>query len=259
MKKRFPFYIFLIIPFLSIITLYSQYPVPADARELLAAADQLYEERQDLNKAFQAYEKYKEVLKVEPGNYGALWKSVKIAFYILEVLKDDKVEKREPIVNEAIKYAKQAVAVNPGGVEGHLWLGVIYTKYGEVKGVLKALFLVGPTKKEMQKAIGINDTYEGAGAYVVLGRVYEKVPGIFGGSNNKAREHYEKARKMCPTNTLNLLYMAENYWEMDEKALAIKVLEDLLALDPDPRWLPESRMHKKEAGELLEKFRNQNK
>ena len=169
------------------------------------------------------------------------------------------MEKREPIVNEAITYAKQAVAVNPGGVEGHLWLGVIYTKYGEVKGVLKALFLVSPTKKEMQKAIEINDAYEGAGAYVVLGRVYEKVPGIFGGSYNKAREHYEKARKMCPTNTLNLLYMAESYWEMKEKDMAIKTLEELLALEPDPRWIPEARMHKKDAGKLLEKFKNHSK
>ncbi|MDQ1354338.1 MAG: hypothetical protein QG657_4647 [Acidobacteriota bacterium] len=227
----------------------------SDTVELILAADQLYQERGDLNKAYHAYEKYKEVLKVNPNEYEALWKAVRTAFYILEVLKNDRIERREPIVNEAIKFAKQAVAVNPGGVEGHLWLGVIYTKYGEVKGVLKALFLVRPTKKEMYKVIEINDTYEGAGAYVVLGRVFAKVPGLFGGSNNKAREFYEKARKMCSTNTLNLLYMAENYWEMKEKALAIKTLEDLLAMEPDPRWAPETQMHKHDAGKLLEEFK----
>ncbi len=242
--------------FFSVIYLYS---ASSDTVELMATADQLYLERGDLNKAFQAYEKYKEVLKEKPGEYEALWKAVRTAFYILEVLKNDRVERREPLVNEAIRYAKKSVEVNPGGVEGHLWLGVIYTKYGEVKGVLKALFLVRPTKKEMYKAIELDDTYEGAGAYVVLGRVFAKVPGIFGGSNNKAREYYEKARKMCSTNTLNLLYMAENYWDMDEKALAIRTLEDLLAMEPDPRWAPETLMHKQDAGKLLENFKKHSK
>lgn len=245
-----------IVLFSSVIYLYSASP---DTAELIAAADQLYQERGDLNKAFQAYEKYKELLKANPNQYEALWKAVRTAFYILEVLKNDRVERREPIVNEAIKFAKHAVGVNPGGVEGHLWLGVIYTKYGEVKGVLKALFLVRPTKKEMYKVIEINDAYEGAGAYVVLGRVFAKVPGLFGGSNNKAREYYEKARKMCSSNTLNLLYMAENYWDMDEKTLAIKTLEDLLAMEPDPRWAPETQMHKQDAAILLEKFKKHSK
>lgn len=265
MKKRVSFYNLLIMLILISISLYSQYPGfqytgSADTRELLAIADQLYEEREDLNKAFQAYDQYKEVLKVNPVEYEALWKTVRTAFYILETIKHDNhdnIEKRESIVKEAMQFAKRATAINPGGVEGHLWLGVIYTKYGEVKGVLKALFLLSPTKKEMQKAIAINDAYEGAGAYVVLGRVYEKVPGIFGGSNNKARMQYEKARKVCPTNSLNLLFMAENYWEMKEKQLAIKALEDLLAMEPDPRWLPETRMHKEKAERLLRKFRNQ--
>lgn len=256
MIKRYSLIMLLMVLFFSVISLYSASP---DTVELMAAADRLYLEREDLNKAFQAYEKYKEALKGEPGRYEALWKAVRTAFYILEVLKNDRVERREPIVNEAIRYAKKAVEVNPGGVEGHLWLGVIYTKYGEVKGVLKALFLVRPTKKEMYKVIEINDAYEGAGAYVVLGRVFAKVPGLFGGSNNKAREFYEKARKMCSTNTLNLLYMSENYWEMDEKALAIKTLEDLLAMEPDPRWAPETRMHKQDAGKLLDKFKNRSK
>lgn len=236
---------------------YTDYTGSLDARELMAMADQLYEEREDLNKAFQAYDQYKEVLKVNPVEYEALWKSVRTAFYILEVIKHGNVEKRELIVKEAMQFAKRATAVNPGGVEGHLWLGVIYTKYGEIKGVLKALFLLRPTKKEMKKAIAINDAYEGASAYVVLGRVYEKVPGIFGGSNNKAKDQYEKARKVCPTNTLNLLFMAENYWEMKEKKQAIKILEDLLAMKPDPRWLPEARMHKEKAERLLQKFRKQ--
>jgi tetratricopeptide (TPR) repeat protein len=173
----------------------------------------------------------------------------------MEVLKNKK--EKGKIVKEAIQYAKQAISVNPDGVEGHFWLGVNYTKYGEIKGVLKALFLISPTKREMRKVIQLNDTYEGGGAYVVLGRVYSQVPGILGGSDKKARQYYEKARKICPFNSLNLLFLAETYWDLKEKALALKTLEALLAMEPDHRWVPETQKHKKEARELLKKYREE--
>ena len=224
-------------------------------RQLMETADRLYRERGDLNKALQAYEKYKEAIKEKHGTYEALWKAAKTGFFLMEVLKNKK--EKGKIVKEAIRYAKQAIDVNPDGVEGHFWLGVNYTKYGEIKGVLKALFLISPTKREMRKVIQLDDTYEGGGAYVVLGRVYSQVPGILGGSDKKARQYYEKARKICPFNSLNLLFLAETYWDLKEKSLALKTLETLLVMEPDPRWVPETRKHKKEARELLKRYRNE--
>lgn len=224
-------------------------------RQLMETADQLYRERGDLNKALQAYKKYKEAIKEKNGTYEALWKAAKTGFYLMEVLKNKK--EKGKIVKEAVQYAKQAVEANPDGVEGHFWLGVNYTKYGEIKGVLKALFLISPTKKEMRKVLKLNDTYEGGGAYVVLGRVYSQVPGILGGSDKKARQYYEKAREICPTNSLNLLFMAETYWDLKEKAVAVKTLEELLAMEPNPRWVPETQKHQKEARKLLKRYREE--
>ncbi len=227
-------------------------------RQIMEAADQLYKERGDLNKALQAYKKYKEAIEGKHGPHGtyeALWKAAKTGFYLMEVLKDK--EEKGKIVKEAIQYAKQAINVNPDGVEGHFWLGVNYTKYGEIKGVLKALFLINPTKREMRKVIQLNDTYEGGGAYVVLGRVYSQVPGILGGSDKKARQLFEKARRICPLNSLNLLFLAETYWDLKEKARAVKTLEALLVMEPDPRWVPETQRHKKEARKLLKKYREE--
>jgi tetratricopeptide (TPR) repeat protein len=224
-------------------------------RQIMEAADQLYKERGDLNKALQAYKKYKEAIKEKHGTYEALWKAAKTGFYLMEVLKNKK--EKGKIMKEVVQYARQAVETNPDGVEGHFWLGVNYTKVGEIKGVLKALFLISPTKREMRKVIQLNDTYEGGGAYVVLGRVYSQVPGIFGGSDKKARQYYEKARKICPFNSLNLLFLAETYWDLKEKALAVKTLEELLAMEPNPRWIPETKRHKKEARKLLKRYKEE--
>lgn len=233
----------------------NQPPNPMEPyRRLMMTADHLYTLRADLNTARQAYDTYKKAVRQKPDAYEALWKTAKTGFYLMEVIKDKKQKKA--IVNECVRFAKAAVKLKPGGVEGHFWLGVNYTKVGEIKGILKALFLIRPIKKEMRKVIALDDTFEGGGAYVVLARVYAMVPGILGGSKKEARTLYQKARTLSPANTLNLLFMAENYWNLKEKVLAIKTLEDLVAMEPEPRWVPESRLHKREARRLLRSYRN---
>ncbi len=226
---------------------------PGPFEEALTAADVLYLERGDLDKARKAYRMYKKALQHRPGDYEGLYKAARAAFYLLENITVKR--RKKEIVAEAREYAEKAVKVNPKGVEGHFWLGVIYTKVGEIKGVLKALFLIKPAKKKMFKVIRMDEAYEGAGAYVVLGRIYSQVPGLFGGSDKKARKYFEKARSIFPKNTLNLLFMAETYWDLDEEDLAVKTLEELINLEADPRYIPESKKHKKEARRLLKKYR----
>lgn len=86
----------------------------------------------------------------------------------------------------AMEICKKAVALRPNGAEGHYWLGVHTGSYGETRGVLKSLFLKGDIISEMNKASAIDGTYENGGTYCVLGRLYFKVPGLFGGSNRKS-------------------------------------------------------------------------
>lgn len=228
-----------------------------DVQDLIAEGDRLYDERSDLNKAYLALEQYRKVLSIAPGHYDALWKISKTAFYLAEMV-PSKGEK-EVVVKEGVSSAKKAVEVNPHGVEGYFWLGVSYTKVGEVKGVLKSLFLIGPIKRAMRKVIAMDDTYECGGAYTVLGRVYSQLPGILGGSDKKAREYYEKARSICPYNTLNLLFLAETYWDLGETRLALKTLEDLLEMNPNKQWEAEYIKHSREARKLKKKYETKTK
>ena len=224
-----------------------------EVNKLIAEGDRLYLERSDLQKAYHALEKYREVLKKEPRSYEALWKISKTAFYLAEMLTSKKA--KWEVVEEGVDCAKKAIKVNPKGVDGHFWLGVNYTKVGEVKGVIKSLFLIGPIKRAMRRVIETDNTYEGGGAYTVLGRVYSQVPGIFGGSDKKALKNYERARAICPTSTLNLLFLAETLWDLDRKGLALKTLQQLLEMEPDERWKAEAKKHKLEAKKLLNKYK----
>jgi len=224
-----------------------------DIHALIQEGDHLYDQRRELANAYNAIEKYRQALTINPQCYEALWKTAKTTFFLAEMLTDK--EQKKEIVTLGVECAKKAVEINPNDVAGHFWLGVCYTKVGEVKGVLKALFLISPIKREMRIVIAKNRQYEAGGAYTVLGRVYSQVPGILGGSNEKARKFYEIAYRIAPKNSLNLLFMAETYWDLEEKEKAIHTLEELLSMTPEPQWLPETEKNQRAGKELLAKYR----
>ncbi len=228
-----------------------------DAAGLIGQGDELYKQRADLAKANEALAKYQEVLKTSPNHYEALWKISKTLYCIGKAAKTDKEKMK--IFDDGVTYGKKAIAANPNAADGHFWLGVNWAKYGDARGVLKSLFLVPDVKKEMNEVLRLDSSYEGAGAYRVLGRVYYKVPGLFGGSNKKSREYLEKGRQICATNTLGLLYLAETYWDIGQKNRAVETLEALLNTTPDERWLPETAEDKVEAQKLLDKYKQKMK
>lgn len=63
------------------------------------------------------------------------------------------------------------------------------------------------------------------------------------------------SRQIAPKNSVNLLFLAETYWDMDEKELAIRALEDLLSMEPDPLMIPETKKDKAEGQKLLQKYK----
>ena len=224
-----------------------------DLQGLITQGDELYVNREDPAVARQALGKYLEALKIDPNSYEALWRAGKVTYSIGMAARTDEEKKR--IFNDGVNFCKKAVAVNFNGVEGHFWLGVNYGKYGEARGVLKSLFLKNDIIREMNEVVKRNEAYEGAGAYRVLGRVYYKVPGLFGGSKHKSKMYLEKGKNICPTNTLTLIYLAETYKELDQDQEAVKTLEEIINLTPDARWIPETKADKAEAARLLQKYK----
>lgn len=220
---------------------------------LIREGDSLYELRVDINKALMALEKYREVLNLSPEHYEALWKTAKTTHYLVDELRSGKKEQKR-IVDIGVKASKKAIKVNPAGAEGYFWLGVNYAKSGQVRGVLKSLFLISPIKKNMKKVIKLNASYEGGAAFITLGRVYSQVPGIFGGSNRKALENLKRAIEICNTNPLTYLFMAEVYHDLKNLQMAIVTLQGLERMETDKRWIPETIKKKKEGKELLKKY-----
>ncbi len=225
----------------------------ADSAALVQQADQLYAQRADLAKAKQAADLYEQALAADPKNEEAAWKAARVIYWIGRNTKGD--EAKVKVFERGIADAEKAVAINPKSLGGHFWLGVSYGLYGSAKGVTKSLSLINPIKEEMAAVIEQDPKYEAGGPYRVLGRLYFKVPGIFGGSNSDAIENLKTAIKYGPTRWLNQLYLAEAYIDEGEddkaKALLAKVIKG-----PAPQGLePEYAMWKANAEKLMKEVK----
>lgn len=224
-----------------------------DAGALVAEADAHYALREDPGQALLAVRKYREAAERNTGSYEAHWKAAKALFFVGGGAADDKEKLR--FFSEAVAQAKEAVRLGPGSVEGHFWLAASFGEYGQARGVIKSLFLQNDIRRELDAAMKIDDRFDCGASYIVLGRIYYKVPRIFGGNLQRSRALLEKAREMCPRTTTTLLYLAETYWAMKERPLAVRTLEELLAVEPYSTVLPEAKRDRAEAERLLRRYR----
>jgi tetratricopeptide (TPR) repeat protein len=225
----------------------------ADSAALMQQADELYAQRADLAKAKQAADLYEQALAADPENEKAAWKAARVLYWIGRNTKGD--EAKVKVFERGIADAKKAIAIDPLSLGGHYWLGVSYGLYGSAKGISKSLSLINPIKEEMAKVIAIEPKYDEGGPYRVLGRLYFKVPGIFGGSNSDAIKNLKTAIKYGPTRWLNQLYLAEVYIDEDENDKAKELLAQVIK-GPAPKGLePEYAMWKAKAQELMKELK----
>ena len=143
--------------------------------------------------------------------------------------------------------------MEPEKPDGYYWLGVNYGVYGEARGVLKSLSLVGDIKEAMNKVIELDRGYEDGGPDRVLGRVYFKVPGIAGGSKKKSLEHLLKSKEFGPNDPLTRSYLADTYLALKEVDKAREELEYVLSMESDPSWVSGVNDCKKGAEKTLQK------
>ncbi len=236
---------FLIFVFMS-----SSFLFPQGSEELIAQADQLYDQMKDMETAQAALDLYRKAVPGTEDKYEAYWRLSRILYYVgahTESKKEKKI-----IFSQGIYYAKKAVESESEKPDGYYWLGVNYGVYGEARGVLKSLFLVDDIKEAMNKVIELDRSYEDGGPDRVMGRVYFKLPGFAGGSKDKSLEHLLKSKEYGPNDALTRIYLAETYLDFKEIEKAREELEYVLNMEPDSHWITGVDEYKEEARKLLQ-------
>ena len=110
-----------------------------------------------------------------------------------------------------INRADNVVKTYPDRAESWIWRGIIKSSYAGIEGGLGALSLAKASKKDLEKALSINDKALSGSAYTSLGALYFKVPGwpIGFGDDDKAETMLKKALAMNPDGIDSNFFYAE--------------------------------------------------
>jgi tetratricopeptide (TPR) repeat protein len=226
-----------------------------EAATLLEQARAAYQARADVTQARRAVELFEQAAQAVPAGYEARWEAARAIYYLGTYPMEDAPDRdKMALFDRGIALAREAVGLRPDGVEGHFWLGVMLGVYGEAKGMFKSLALVPDIRREMEICLELDPSVEGWGPDRVLGRMLHRLPWFKGGDEKKSREYLERSLTGAPTNALTMLYLAETDKSLGRKAEAVKLVQQVVTMEPDPRWAPEHPSIVAQAQKLLKKL-----
>lgn len=222
------------------------------ASEAITEADALYAQRTDLTKVRQAIVALRQAQADNSTNYDLAWRLSKYNYH-LGAHSDNSTEK-DKAFHEGLEAGNLAVRLQGAKPEGHFWLGANYGGRCQIS-TLSGLSEIEDIKREMDAVLKIDEKFQSASAYMVLGQVYMQAPRMFGGDVSKAIEYLEKGAKLGPDNALMRARLAQAYVAANRSADARKTIDDLFALKPVPGYEPEYKEAVAEAEKLREKMK----
>jgi tetratricopeptide (TPR) repeat protein len=138
--------------------------------------------------------------------------------------------------------ARRAIAVAPRNDRAHLYLAINSGRLAELRGVTKAVSLVGTIREESETVLRLNPT--NVDGLVLAASLAARMPRVLGGNREKAEALFRRALELDPHHTggrleLARLYVATRRWRHAERELQL-VLNDPSPTDL-PRWTMSER------------------
>ncbi len=211
-------------------------------------ADALYRERATPGKAEAAAALWQQQLDANPADVDAAWKLARAMYWI--GTRGPQAGRRSAL-ERGVAAARQAAMNAPGRPEGHFWMAANMGTLAESFGMRQGLRYRGQIKDALETVLRIDPAFQQGSADRALGRWYHKVPGLFGGSEQKAEEHLRKSLAYNPNSTASRFFLAETLFELGRDREAREELQKVIDAPIDPEWEPEDRDFKDEARRRL--------
>ena len=132
-----------------------------------------------------------------------------------------------------------------------MWLAANMGALAESFGMRQGLKYRGDIKTELETVLRLDPAYLQGSADRALGRWYYKVPGLFGGSDQKSEAHLRQSLTYNPDSSSSLYFLAETLIALKKKPEAKAILQRVLDAPVDPDWAPEDREFKQKASVLI--------
>jgi hypothetical protein len=223
-------------------------PIVATLSAQEADPDALYRDRETLASAKQATQIWTDRLAKNAKDFESAWKLARARYWLGTHGPDSE---RKGALEAGITAGRAAVAVDPNKPEGHFWIAANMGALAESFGLRQGLKYRGEIKTELETVLRLDAAFQQGSADRALGRWYFKVPGLFGGSNQKSEEHLRASLTYNPNSTVSLFFLAETLVDSKKKPEARALLNRAIEAPLDPDWAPEDRDFKEKARALL--------
>ena len=212
--------------------------------------DDLYADREHLASARQAADIWAAQVSKDPRNFEAAWKLSRVYYWLGGHAPQ---AERRSFLEKGITAAQQAIAAQPNRPEGHFWSAATMGTLAENAGLTTGLRYRKPVKTELEAVLRLDPSYMEGSADRVLGRWYDKVPGLFGGSKKEAEAHLRASLKYDPTSTVSHFFLAELLLDQGRRGEARAELQKVIDAPFNTEWAPEDKEYKDKARALLPK------
>ena len=231
-------------------------PIGSRGAEPEARAELLWNEREDLGKAAEAIAAYEALQKEKPENYDILLHLSRLHYWIGQNLESTNQKDSLSHYGKGREVGRKASEVAPDKPGGYFFEAANLARENNLKGTFSNLWWIKTVRRLNEKSASIDPEYFYRGPDRFFCALYTKLPGLLGGSTSKAIEFGKRAAEAFPNYAGNRFFLAEAYARDGRNDLARKELEAAVAL-PDnalPDVIPEQRMEKKRATELLKRI-----
>jgi hypothetical protein len=225
-------------------------PPPASAPA--ANPDDLYAARDDLSSARRAAAIWAERLQQNTRDFESAWKLARARYWLGGHAPETE---RKQLFEDGIAAGRTAVAIEQNRPEGHFWIAANMGALAESFGTRQGLKYRGSIKDELLTVLKLDPAFQQGSADRALGRWYYKVPGLFGGSNEKSAEHLKRSLTYGPNSTASHFFLAETLLDEHRRDEARAELQRVIDAPLDPDWTPEDREFKAKAKKALAELR----
>ncbi|MFH1369351.1 MAG: TRAP transporter TatT component family protein [Elusimicrobiota bacterium] len=249
--------IFIAVAMFAVLSTVPALPVRAEQKiaDELSEADRLFLYRTDHAKALAALSRYREYYKEHPDDPEGAWRVSMACYYAgYEIYKSNSDKKI--LYAEGRDAGQVSLKINPESAPACFWTAVNMALYGQTAGVIKMLFTLGTVRGLLEKSSRIDPAYAYGGAFRILGKIDQELPGILGGSNERAKEYYEKAINVAPDEPMNYLFISELFQKaFADKKSALEAAEKGLSLPLPDITRHESRWGMGELKKIVSKLK----
>ncbi len=221
---------------------------PEAIQKALADSENLFKEREDLDKLRVAIKTLTAVRDPDNRNYQVEWTFAKYNYFLGKFTPDeDEAEGAFGLGRDAGKIASRVDQQKP---DGYFWYAANLGELSKRSPITVGLSSVDDIQEAMNKVIELQPDYQGASAYDALAQV-ELATRLKGGEAQKAVDFLEKGLQLAPENTNIRLHLGEAYLAVKRDRDARKQLDQLLQMKPNPEYIPEHRENVEKAKRLI--------